>query len=141
MAVNAGGTFECIKAAGAVMTKAGRGKIVNVASSTFFKGAERMGHYAASKGAVIGLTRSVARELGEYGITVNCIAPGLTITPQLQGVDGFSGPRLDAAIASRALKRGQSPQDLLGAMLFFCSAESDFITGQTLVVDGGGVMQ
>ena len=141
MAVNAGGTFECIKAVAPTMIQAGYGKIINVASSTFYKGVPLMAHYVASKGAVIGLTRCAARELGVHGITVNCVAPGLTMTPQLRSRAEFSGAMSQAAVGSRALAREQAPEDLVGTVLFLASSDSDFMTGQTLVVDGGGVMQ
>ncbi|MDB5773792.1 MAG: dehydrogenase, partial [Burkholderia sp.] len=140
MDVNAGGTFECIKAVAPGMIERRSGKIINIASTTYLKGAPRMMHYVASKGAVIGITRVAARELGEYGITVNCIAPGLTMTDQIRSKGDFAGAAYDASIASRAIKREQVPSDLAGAMLFLASSLSDFITGQTIVVDGGGVM-
>lgn len=140
MAVNARGTFECIKAVSAPMIAKGHGKIVNVASTTYFKGAPRMMHYVASKGAVIGITRVASRELGEHGITVNCIAPGLTMTEPLREKGQFAGPAYEANINSRSIRREQVPGDLVGAMLFLASSQSDFITGQTLVVDGGNFM-
>lgn len=140
MDVNAGGTFECIKAVAPGMIERRSGKIVNVASTTYLKGAPRMMHYVASKGAVIGITRGAARELGAFGITVNCIAPGLTMTEPVKAKGLFSGPAYASNVAGRALPREQLPSDLVGAMLFLASSSSDFITGQTLVVDGGGVM-
>ena len=140
MGVNARGTFECIKAAAVPMMKQRSGKIVNVASTTYFKGAPRMMHYVASKGAVIGITRVASRELGEYGITVNCIAPGLTMTEPLRQKGQFAGPSYEANINSRSIRREQVASDLTGAMLFLASSQSDFITGQTLVVDGGNFM-
>lgn len=140
MAVNARGTFECIKAVAVPMIRQRRGKIVNIASTTFFKGAARMMHYVASKGAVIGITRVAARELGEFGITVNCIAPGLTMTDTLREKSVFGKSAQDANIDSRAIRREQVGADLTGAMLFFASSQSDFTTGQTLIVDGGNHM-
>jgi NAD(P)-dependent dehydrogenase (short-subunit alcohol dehydrogenase family) len=140
MGVNARGTFLCIKAAAVPMIAQGRGKIVNVASTTFFKGAPRMMHYVASKGAVIGITRVAARELGPRGITVNCIAPGLTMTEPIRSKGDFAGTAYEASIASRAVPREQVPMDLVGTMMFLASSHSDFISGQTIVVDGGGVM-
>jgi NAD(P)-dependent dehydrogenase (short-subunit alcohol dehydrogenase family) len=140
MAVNARGSFECIKSVAGPMIAQGSGKIVNVASTTYFKGAPRMMHYVASKGAVIGITRVASRELGEHGITVNCIAPGLTMTEPLREKGQFAGPAYEASFSSRSIPREQLPVDLVGAMLFMASAQSDFITGQTLVVDGGNFM-
>jgi NAD(P)-dependent dehydrogenase (short-subunit alcohol dehydrogenase family) len=140
MNVNARGTFECIKAVAPSMIKEKYGKIVNIASTTFFKGAPLMMHYVASKGAVIGITRVAARELGGYGITVNCIAPGLTMTEPLRAKGTFGGTAYEASINSRAVKREQIPADLAGGLLFLVSAQSDFMTGQTIVIDGGNVM-
>jgi NAD(P)-dependent dehydrogenase (short-subunit alcohol dehydrogenase family) len=140
MAVNSRGTFECIKAVAGHMMERRSGKIVNVASTTFHKGASHMMHYVASKGAVVGLTRVAARELGDYGITVNCIAPGLTMTEPVRAAGNFSGAAYKANIASRAIKREQVAPDLVGALLFLISSQSDFVTGQTIVVDGGGIM-
>ena len=84
------------------------------------------------------MTRVMARELGPDNILVNCIAPGLTLSPAVQA--SYSRAEIDANKASRALKREEEPEDLTGALVFFCSGESDFITGQTLLVDGGSVM-
>jgi NAD(P)-dependent dehydrogenase (short-subunit alcohol dehydrogenase family) len=96
-------------------------------------------HYTASKGAIIAMTRVMARELGPDNICVNCIAPGLTPTESVM-VNPDHHAKVAAAPASRALKRAQTPQDLVGAVVFLASAESDFITGQTLPVDGGVVL-
>jgi NAD(P)-dependent dehydrogenase (short-subunit alcohol dehydrogenase family) len=140
MNVNARGTFECIKAVAPCMIENRYGKIVNIASTTFFKGASRMMHYVASKGAVIGITRVAARELGDHGITVNCIAPGLTMTDPIRAKGMFDDVAYQASISSRAIKREQVPADLAGGLLFLVSSQSDFITGQTIVIDGGNVM-
>ncbi len=138
LAVNVRGTFECAKAASPIMRKQGYGKIINIASGTAFKGTAGMMHYVASKGAVISMTRAMANELGADGIRVNCIAPGLVLT------DAIARPGLEAfregAIASRFLKQPHQPGDLAGALVFLASPESDFITGQTIPVDGGSVM-
>ena len=135
MAVNTRGPFECVKAVYPVMRKQNYGKIVNIASGTFYKGAPGLMHYVASKGAVVAMTRVMARELGDFNVCVNAIAPGFTESEMIGEHIKYSAP----TIASRAFKRAQTPDDLTGALLFLCSADSDFMTGQTLVVDGGSV--
>lgn len=139
-AVNVRGVFECCKAAVPEMRKCGGGRIVNVASATVFKGAPLLLHYVASKGAVVALTRALAREVGADNITVNCIAPGLVISDSVAANDSYSRDFVSANTASRALKREAAPGDMIGPVLFLCSDESAFMTGQTIVVDGGSVM-
>jgi NAD(P)-dependent dehydrogenase (short-subunit alcohol dehydrogenase family) len=97
-------------------------------------------HYVASKGAVVALTRAVARECGEDGIRCNCIAPGLTMSQAVRDNPTWAQAMIDANTASRALKREEMPEDLTGTLVFLASAESDFLTGQTIVVDGGSAM-
>lgn len=138
MAVNARGTFECVKAVVPVMRAQKYGKIVNVASGTVFKGTTHLLHYVASKGAVVAMTRVMARELGADNITVNCIAPGLTMSDAVTAK--YPPGAVAKTVGTRALEREEVPADLIGAVIFFTSAESDFVTGQTLVVDGGSVM-
>lgn len=140
MRVNVRGTFECIRAVLPVMQAQGYGKIVNVASGTVFKGTPMMLPYVSSKGAVIALTRAVAREVGTHGIRVNCIAPGLTMSEGLVGNPDYPAEVVRRTVATRCLERDQQPEDLTGALAFLLSAESDFMTGQTLVVDGGSVL-
>ncbi len=114
------------------------GRIVNIASGTVFKGNANMSAYVTAKMGVIGLTRVLATELGIYGVTVNCVAPGLTETPGGRiYTDDFQGET--ANIARRAIPRRETPEDVVGAVLFLASDEAAFITGQTLVVDGGNV--
>jgi NAD(P)-dependent dehydrogenase (short-subunit alcohol dehydrogenase family) len=138
MAVNTRGVFECVKAVAPVMRRQGYGKIINIASGTLFKGTTLLLHYVASKGAVVAMTRVMARELGDDGIRVNCVAPGLTVSPNVRRV--YTQEMINANLSSRALKREEEPSDVCGAVVFLASGESDFITGQTLVVDGGSVM-
>jgi NAD(P)-dependent dehydrogenase (short-subunit alcohol dehydrogenase family) len=114
------------------------GKIVNISSGTVYFGSTNLLHYVTSKAGVIGLTRGLARELGDFNINVNAIAPGLTISMD-ESNDVRSGMN-QQRIQARALKRSEVPEDLVGAAVFLCSSESDFMTGQTMVVDGGAQM-
>jgi NAD(P)-dependent dehydrogenase (short-subunit alcohol dehydrogenase family) len=138
MAVNTRGVFECVKACVPQMRAQKYGKVINIASGTLFKGTPHLLHYVASKGAVVAMTRVMARELGADNIMVNCIAPGLTVSDAVR--ESYSAQDIAANKATRALKREEEPEDLIGSLVFFCSAESDFITGQTLLVDGGSFM-
>ena len=140
MAVNVRGIFECVKAATPEMRKRKYGKIVNIASGTVFKGAPMLLHYVTSKGAVIAMTRCLARELGDDGIRVNTLAPGLVMSEGVRAHSDWKGATLNNNIASRAIKREATPEDMCGTLLYLCSPESDFVTGQVLVVDGGSVM-
>ena len=139
-AVNIRGVWLMCKAAVPAMRKHGYGKIVNVSSGRVFKGSTHFLHYDASKAAVIGITRSLARELGPDNICVNAIAPGSTASENVLKRSTSLGVTMDATVASRALKRVETPDDLVGACLFLASADSDFMTGQSLVVDGGSAM-
>jgi len=136
MAINVRGPWLCAKAAVPEMRKNGYGKIVNIASGTLFKGNPNILHYVTSKGAVLAMTRSMSREVGGDGICVNTLAPGLTMSDGVLGSDAFMAGA-DASLTTRALKRAQQPEDLTGAMLFLVSSDSDFMTGQCMVVDGG----
>jgi NAD(P)-dependent dehydrogenase (short-subunit alcohol dehydrogenase family) len=121
------------------MKRAGYGKIVNVASGTVFKGAPFMLHYVSSKGAIVGMTRALAREVGEDGIRVNCVAPGLTMSARVVANSDYLGAIVSNNVASRCLKREATPDDIIATMLFLASPKSDFLTGQTIVVGGGAV--
>jgi len=140
MRVNVRGAFECCKAVMPQMRRQGYGKIINIASGTVFKGTPMMLHYVTSKGAIIAFTRCVAREVGDDGIRVNCLAPGLTMSDNVRANPDWVDAVVTANIATRAIKRESEAADLLGALVFLSSSESDFMTGQTLVVDGGSVM-
>jgi len=137
IAVNLKGPFLCIRSVFQQMKKQGKGKIINVASGTFFSGPAPIPHYVASKGGVIGLTRSLSTALGQYNITINCIAPGRTLNEDADNQEAIEICKTRAQF--RSLKRIEYPEDLVGAAIFFASTDSDFITGQTLVVDGGEV--
>ena len=139
MAINTRGVFSCAKAVVPEMKRNGYGKIVNIASSTVHKGVPMMLHYVASKGAVIAFSRALAREVGDDGICVNALAPGLTISEKVAGDDQWA-PLRRRNLDSRAIKREQTPEDLIGALIYLCSSDSDFVTGQTVVCDGGSAM-
>jgi len=139
MAINTRGVFECIKAVSPVMRRQKYGKIVNITSSGVMKGIPMLLHYIASKAAVIGMTRSLARELGGDNICVNVLAPGLTLSEDVKANEAYATSR-QLNIASRALKREQDPEDLVGTVVYLSSPESDFMTGQTMLVDGGSAM-
>jgi NAD(P)-dependent dehydrogenase (short-subunit alcohol dehydrogenase family) len=139
LSVNVRGSFECIRAVLPHMRRQGYGKIVNVCSGVVWLGTPHMLAYCTSKGAVLAMTRSAARELGGEGIRVNAIAPGLT---ESDGVKEHPWQLQfkDQAVAAQSLQRLEQPGDLTGTVKFLLSADSDFMTGQTLVCDGGGVM-
>ena len=139
MAVNVRGSFECAKAVLPVMRRQRYGKIINIASGTVFKGSPLLLHYVASKGAVVAMTRAMAREVGDDGIRVNCLAPGLTMSEGVLANKDWAGAIVANNIASRCIKREAMPEDLTGALVFLASADSDFMSGQTVVVDGGSV--
>lgn len=140
MAVNLKGPFLCSKAVYPHMKKQGKGKIVNVSSGVFFKGLPNFLHYAVSKGGNVALTRSLAREVGDANICVNTIAPGYTETEYLKENPQDPSEVTKTIIATRCIKRSETPEDLLGTIVFLASDDTDFVTGQTIVVDGGSAM-
>ncbi|HEY1611860.1 MAG TPA: SDR family oxidoreductase, partial [Paraburkholderia sp.] len=137
MNVNVRGTWLVSKAALPYLRDSGRGAIVNLASDTALWGAPRLLAYVASKGAVIAMTHSLAREFGEYGITVNAIAPGLT---EVEATAYVPAERHEHYRKGRALSRAQVPADVTGPVLFLLSDAARFVTGQLLPVNGGFVM-
>ncbi len=141
-AVNVKGNWLMTKAVYPYMKAQGGGKIVNIGSGTPFKGTPKMYHYVVSKGAVMTLTRVMARTLGKDGICVNCVSPGLTRSDSVVAFRGEELMQKEEAeqIAARAIPRGEVPEDLVGAVVFFLSKGADFITGQNLPVNGGGHM-
>ena len=136
-ATNARGPWLVSRALAPQMLAAGEGRIVNITSDAALYGSPRLAHYIASKGALIALTRAMARELGDHGITVNAVAPGLTEGPSAERIPA---ERHELYAANRAISRPQQPADITGAVTFLLSDEAAYITGQTIVVDGGFVM-
>lgn len=136
MAVNVRGTWLMTRACLAALRASGAGKVVNLASDTALWGAPRLLSYVASKGAVISMTRSLARELGPDGIAVNAIAPGLVL---VEATEYVPDERKAHYIGGRAMPRAQAPRDVVGAALFLLSDAADFVTGQLLPVNGGFV--
>jgi NAD(P)-dependent dehydrogenase (short-subunit alcohol dehydrogenase family) len=139
MAVNVRGVWNGARAVAPVMRARGGGRIVNVASAIVAKGTAMLLHYVTSKGAVVAMTRALARELGPDGITVNAVAPGLILSDTVQANPAITDFQLDAIMRVRSLKREAFPEDVEGAVVFLASDDSAFMSGQTLVVDGGSV--
>jgi NAD(P)-dependent dehydrogenase (short-subunit alcohol dehydrogenase family) len=139
MAVNVKGIWNCARAVVPVMRAQGGGRIVNVASAIVAKGTAMLLHYVTSKGAVVAMTRALARELGPAGITVNAVAPGLILSDTVQANPDITDFQLDAIMRARSLKREAFPADVEGTVVFLASDDSAFMSGQTLVVDGGSV--
>ncbi len=136
MQVNVKGAFLSTKAVFPSMKENGYGKILNIGSEVFFTGSHGFPHYVSSKGGILGLTRSLAGELGPYNICINCLAPGFTVTPASENLADIN--KYDTS--KTPLKRIGYPDDLIGGALFLVSPESDFITGQTLLINGGRFM-
>jgi len=138
MAVNLRGMFLSCRAVFPAMKAQQRGKIVNISSSRVWEGTPNRLHYTTSKAGVIGFTRALAREVGEHGITVNAVTPGYTLSETQ--VASSSGNYLASRVEGRVFERAQVPADLVGAVMFLSSPGSDFMTGQTINVDGGKSM-
>ena len=140
MAVNLRGPFLMVKHVAPHMPAQGYGKIINIGSGTAYRGIPWMLHYVTTKGGIMAMTRAFARELGEHGIRVNTLAPGFTLSDTVMSENpGHVNTARERAVQSRSLHRDEHPQDLLGALVFLSSADSDFVTGQTIAVDGGNV--
>jgi NAD(P)-dependent dehydrogenase (short-subunit alcohol dehydrogenase family) len=137
MDVNVASMFLTCRAAVPVMRSQGGGKIVNISSGTPFRGVPFLLHYVTSKGAIVALTRALAKELGKDGIHVNCVAPGFTMSEGVQAHPEVVEKLRDASVAARTIQRDQVPEDVAGAVVFLCTPAADFITGQTMVIDGG----
>jgi NAD(P)-dependent dehydrogenase (short-subunit alcohol dehydrogenase family) len=135
--VNVTGTWLATRALHPLLTSAPAGRVINIASATALMGTPHFLHYVASKGAVIAMTRSLAKEMGPAGVTVNAIAPGLVQNESSARLNDDSDAYFSAVARQRAIARGMDPGDLVGAVGFLASPEAGFITGQTLIVDGG----
>lgn len=135
--VNVVGTFLCCQAVVAQMRAQGGGRIINLSSGTPFKGVPYLLHYVASKGAINAITKALAKELGGDGILVNGIAPGFTLSDGVMANPVQLEKLKEISLQARVIQRDQVPSDLVGAAVYFASADSAFVTGQTLVVDGG----
>jgi 3-oxoacyl-[acyl-carrier protein] reductase len=138
MAVNLRGVFLCCKAVIPIMKEQRSGKIINVASGTFFHGTGDMPHYTTSKGGIVAMTRVLSKQLGPWGINVNCLTPGSTMTEE--NVTDATIERRTRSVQGRAFQRIEKPEDVVGTALFLASPDSDFMTGQLLVVEGGGIL-
>ena len=137
MEVNVASMFLTCRAVVPVMREQGGGKIVNISSGTPFRGVPFLLHYVTSKGAIVALTRALAKEVGKDSIHVNCVAPGFTMSDGVKSHPEVIEKLRDVSVASRTLQRDQVPEDVVGAVVFLCTPAADFITGQTMVIDGG----
>jgi NAD(P)-dependent dehydrogenase (short-subunit alcohol dehydrogenase family) len=137
MDVNVLSMFLTCRAVVSHMREQGGGRIVNISSGTPFRGVPFVLHYVTSKGAIVALTRALAKELGNDEILVNCVAPGFTMSAGVQEHPEVIEALRDVSIASRTIKRDMVPEDVVGAVAFLCGPESTFLTGQTMVIDGG----
>jgi NAD(P)-dependent dehydrogenase (short-subunit alcohol dehydrogenase family) len=137
MKVNVASMFLTCREVVPVMREQGGGKIVNISSGTPFRGVPFLLHYVTSKGAIVAFTRALAKELGKDGILVNCVAPGFTMSDGVKAHPEVIEKLRDVSIAARTIQRDQVPEDVVGAVVFLCTPAADFITGQTMVIDGG----
>jgi NAD(P)-dependent dehydrogenase (short-subunit alcohol dehydrogenase family) len=137
MDVNVLSMFLTARAFVPVMRARGGGRIVNISSGTPFRGVPFLLHYVTSKGAVVALTRALAKELGRDDILVNCVAPGFTMSEGVKEHPEVVDALRDVSVSARTLQRDQQPEDVVGAVVFLCGPGATFITGQTMVIDGG----
>ena len=137
MDVNVASMFLTCRSIVPVMRAHGGGRIVNISSGTPFRGVPFLLHYVTSKGAIVALTRALARELGKDDIRVNCVAPGFTMSEGVKSHPEVVAKLREASISARTIQRDQVPEDVVGAVTYLCGPGSDFVTGQTIVIDGG----
>jgi NAD(P)-dependent dehydrogenase (short-subunit alcohol dehydrogenase family) len=137
MDVNVASMFLTSRAVVPVMREQGGGKIVNISSGTPFRGVPFLLHYVTSKGAIVAFTRALAKELGRDGIHVNCVAPGFTMSDGVKEHPEVIEALRDVSVSARTIQRDQVPEDVVGAVVFLCTPAADFVTGQTIVIDGG----
>ncbi len=137
MDVNVMSMFLTCRAVVPRLREAGGGKIVNISSGTPFRGVPFLLHYVTSKGAIVALTRALAKELGKDNVLVNCVAPGFTMSEGVKANPEVIEKLRDVSIAARTIQRDQVPEDVVGAVVFLAGPTSDFVTGQTIVIDGG----
>jgi NAD(P)-dependent dehydrogenase (short-subunit alcohol dehydrogenase family) len=137
MDVNVLSMFLTCRAVVPHMRERGGGRIVNISSGTPFRGVPFLLHYVTSKGAIVAFTRALAKELGNDDILVNCVAPGFTMSEGVQEHPEVIEALQSVSVSSRTIKRDQVPEDVVGAVAFLCGPESTFLTGQTMVIDGG----
>ena len=135
IAINLTGVFLMVKAILPLMRGRRWGRIINIGSGSMFEGVAEQTHYVAAKAGVLGFSRSLARAVGNDGITVNIVAPGLTLTPAV--VKSMPADMVEAQVKARAIQRNETGEDLVGTVFFLASPDADFMSGQTLNVDGG----
>ncbi len=137
MDVNVLSMFLTTRAVVPRMREQGGGRIVNISSGTPFRGVPFLLHYVTSKGAIVALTRALAKELGRDDVLVNCVAPGFTMSDGVREHPEVIEALRDVSVSSRTLQRDQEPEDVVGAVVFLCGPGATFLTGQTIVIDGG----
>jgi NAD(P)-dependent dehydrogenase (short-subunit alcohol dehydrogenase family) len=137
MDINVASMFLMCRAIVPVMRGNGGGKIVNISSGTPFRGVPFLLHYVTSKGAIVALTRALAKEVGKDDVFVNCVAPGFTMSEGVQSHPEVVEKLRDVSVAARTIQRDQTPEDVVGAVVYLSGPGSDFVTGQTIVIDGG----
>jgi NAD(P)-dependent dehydrogenase (short-subunit alcohol dehydrogenase family) len=137
MDVNVLSMFLTTRAVVPRMREQGGGRIVNISSGTPFRGVPFLLHYVTSKGAIVALTRALAKELGRDDVLVNCVAPGFTMSDGVREHPEVIEALRDISVSARTIQRDQEPEDVVGAVVFLCGPGAAFVTGQTIVIDGG----